>query len=127
MPSLRDVGAAWNLRPVTYSRPVWALMLALDRLPWPWGEEILTASFVARTFVRIGRLRQALTWAASQESSSRWRLAMALCSRHGRFVARSGPVGLRDPAALRPVLTVPGEEHLAPSRNGAIFLSCHLR
>jgi lauroyl/myristoyl acyltransferase len=101
-------------------------MLALDRLPWPWGEEILAASFVARAFVRTSRLRQALIWAASQESPSRWRLAMALCSRHGRFVARSGLVGLREPEALHRVLTVRGEEYLAAAPRGVIFLGFHL-
>src|SRR5947208_324806 len=58
MRSLGDLAAAWEARPRTYSRVVWALALALDALPWPWGEEILARCFVAREFVRTARLRR---------------------------------------------------------------------
>src|SRR5262245_1145060 len=50
-----DLAAAWGARPWGYSRPVWALVLALDALPWPWGEEILARGFAARAFVRLTR------------------------------------------------------------------------
>src|SRR5439155_1525435 len=66
MRSLGDLAAAWEARPRTYSRVVWALVLALDALPWPWGEEILARCFVARAFVRTARLRRALAWAGAQ-------------------------------------------------------------
>jgi hypothetical protein len=42
-----------------YSRAVWLLMLALDRLPWPWGEDILAGVFVAKAFVRVNQLKRA--------------------------------------------------------------------
>jgi lauroyl/myristoyl acyltransferase len=129
MPSLRDLGAAWAARPPDYNRVVWALVLALDRLPWPWGEEILARCFVARAFVRVTRLRRALAWASSQPAArggGRWRLARSLCSYHGRFVARSALVGIRDPETLRRHISVRGEEHLAAAGGGVILLGFHL-
>jgi len=128
MPSLRDLRAAWSARPASYSRLVWTLILALDRLPWPWGEEILAKSFVARAFVRTGRLRQALAWAAAQPSTERgrWHLARSLCAYHGRFVARSALVGIRGPEALLRLVAVRGEEHLAAAGRGVILLGFHL-
>ena len=109
MRSLTDLRRAWGARPGSYSPVVWALILALDGLPWPWGEEILARCFVARAFVRRSRFRQALAWARAQPDSSRAprRLARALCAYHGRFVARSALVGMRDP------------DTRAPSRRGA--------
>ena len=124
---LRDLRAAWA-RPPNFSRWVWPLILVLDRLPFPWGEEILTGAFVAREFLRTRRLRQALAWAAAQPSTGRgrWRLARALCAYHGRFVARSALVGIRDPEALRHLVTLRGEAHLAAAGRGVILLGFHL-
>jgi len=51
---------------------------------------------------------------------------MSLCSRHGRFVARSGLVGVRDLETLRRVFSVRGEEHLVGAGNGVIFIGFHL-
>src|ERR1700693_5391971 len=128
MPSLRDLGAAWGVRPASYSRRVWALILVLDRLPWPWGEEILARVFVLSAFVRTTRLRQALDWAAAPQSTGRgrWHLARSLCAYHGRFVARSALVGIREPETLRHLITIRGEEHLAATGRGLILLGFHL-
>lgn len=128
MPSLRDLGAAWSARPSVCSRLVWAFILALDRLPWPWGEEILARCFVARAFVRTARLRQALAWASSQPGTepARRRLARSLCSHHGRFVARWALVGMREPERLRCHVIVRGEEHLAAAGLGRILVGFQL-
>src|SRR5439155_953064 len=125
---LVDLAAAWEARPRTYSRVVWALVLALDALPWPWGEEILARCFVARAFVRTARLRRALAWAGAQPGAGRrrWSLARSLCFHHGRFVARSALVGMRDPETLRRHVAARGEEHLAAAGAGAILLGFHL-
>lgn len=128
MPALRDVRLAWKQRPASYSRPIWGLLLVLDRLPWPWGEEILARVFAARALVQTERLRRALTWAVSQPDAGRrpWSLALALCSCHGRFIARSALVGVRDAETLRRLMVVRGGEHLARARGGAILLGFHL-
>ena len=128
MRSLTNLRRAWGARPGSYSPVVWALILALDALPWPWGEEILAGCFVARTFVRRGRFRQALAWARAQPDSSvpPRRLARALCAYHGRFVARSALVGMRDPDTVRRHVAVRGEEHLAAAGTGANLLGFHL-
>src|SRR5262245_37236152 len=101
MRSLADLRLAWRARPGSYTPAVWGLILALDRLPWPWGEEIMAGCFAARAFVRRAHLRRALAWARAQcargsagpeletaaERSAR-QLALSLCAHHGRFVAR---------------------------------------
>ena len=128
MRSLTDLRLAWAARPGSYTPVVWALILALDALPWPWGEEILARSFVARAFVRRDRFRQALAWARAQPDSGRAprRLARSLCAYHGRFVARSAFVGMRDPDTVRRHVAVRGEEHLAAAGTGVILLGFHL-
>jgi len=82
MRSLTDLRLAWSARPGSYTPVVWALILALDALPWPWGEEILARSFVARAFVRRDRFRRALAWARAQPGSGRAprQLARSLCA-----------------------------------------------
>ncbi|PYO28066.1 MAG: hypothetical protein DMD86_16945 [Candidatus Rokuibacteriota bacterium] len=128
MAGRRDLRAAWAARPSVYPRRTWALILALDRLPWPWGEHIMARCFVARAFVKTTRLRQALTWASAQRSRawSRWALTLSLCSYHGRFVARSAFTGIRDLATLHQSFSLRGEEHLAAAGRGVIFLGFHL-
>ena len=64
MSAISDLRDAWAARPPSYGRLVWAPILALGLLPWPWGEEIFVAGFVARAFLKRTRLRQALAWAA---------------------------------------------------------------
>ena len=128
MRSLTELRLAWGARPRTYDPVVWALILALDALPWPWGEEVLARCFVVRAFVRRNRFRQALAWARAQlePSQAPRRLARSLCAYHGRFVARSALVGMRDPDTVRRHVTVRGEEHLATAGPGAILLGFHL-
>ncbi len=152
MRQLADLAAAWDARPWGYSRAVWTLVLALDALPWPWGEEILARGFVARAFVRVTRLRRALAWAGAQPSTRhgvdgatarhalggqrrigqeagglrRWSLACSVCRHQGLFVARSALIGVRDPEALRRIVVARGEEHLAAAGPGAILLGFHL-
>src|SRR5262245_43144101 len=115
MRSLTELRAAWRNRPGSYSRSVWALALALDVLPWPLGEEGMAGGFVARALVRPARRRQALAFAEawSGPGGPRRRLARSLCAYHGRFVARSALVGMRDPEAVRQSVRGRGEEHLA--------------
>jgi lauroyl/myristoyl acyltransferase len=124
----REMAQAWRERPPSYSPAVWALILALDRPPWPWGEELLAHAFVARAFVRFKRLRQALAWAHAQSArgGARWSLARSLCAFHGRFVARSALVGIRDAEALRGLVRVEGEAHLAAVGRSVILLGFHL-
>ena len=128
MRSLGDLAAAWRDRPASYSRPVWAVLLALDALPWPWGEEILGRAFVALATVRPARMRRARAWAAAHTEPGRGRaaLARALCADHGRFVARSALVGMRDAETLRRHVAVRGAEHLGAAGAGAILLGFHL-
>ena len=124
----RDLRAAWAARPVVYSRRAWAFLLALDRLPWPWGEAIMARCFVARALVTIGQLRRALRWASAHRStlSSRWALALASYSHRGRFVARSAFTGIRDVTALRNLTRLRGGERVVAAGRGAIFLGFHL-
>ena len=127
MPFLSRLGRLWAARPREYSRLVWSLILCLCRLPWPWGEEILAVCFVARAPLRTTRLLQALAWASAQPTrgTNRWRLARRLCACHGRFVARSALIGIREPALLRQHTTVRGADRLAAGR-GAILIGFHL-
>jgi lauroyl/myristoyl acyltransferase len=106
---------------------LWALLLALDRLPWPWGEEILSHCFVASVFMRTKRLRRALALPAVQPGTGRgrWRLVRSLCAEHGRVLARSALVGIRNVEALRRLVLVRGAEHLA-GPPGRILLGFHL-
>lgn len=103
-------------------------MRALDALPWPWGEDALAAVFAVKPFVRVRRLREALAWAAAHAPPGigRWRLALASCAYHGRFVARSALLGLRSPDALRPHVRLIGDAHLAGAPRGALLLWFHL-
>src|SRR5262245_29766534 len=107
---------------------MWASLLALDRLPWPWGEEIMARGFAVRAFGNIGRLRRALVWASAHRSTtwSRWALALASYSWRGRFVARSAFTGIRDVSALRSLVSLRGQEHVAATGRGVIFLGFHL-
>lgn len=103
-------------------------MWVLDVLPWPWGERIVAGVFVAKSFVQISLIRQALCWASAHSAGrlGRWRLALASCAHHGRAVARSAIVGLADPATLRPFLVLRGEDHLRSVSGGIILLGFHL-
>ncbi len=127
MPLLSKLGSLWAGRPPEYTRLVWALILCLHRLPWPWGEEILAGCFVAKAPLRTTRLLQALAWASARSGrgASRWRLARRLCACHGRFVARSALVGIREPDVLRRHVIVRGTERLAAG-GGVILLGFHL-
>src|SRR5262245_33911508 len=124
----RGLRAAWAGRPPVYGRWTWALILALDRLPWPLGEEILSHYLVASGLIRRGRLRRAFAWSRAHRSTARRRLGLAvsLCAHHGRFVARSAFTGIRDLQTLRRLISLRGAEHLAPGPHGAIFLGFHL-
>lgn len=121
-PGLR---ALWHVRPSYYPRALWALLLTLDLLPWPWGEDILARLFVARAFLRTTRLRQALRWAACQPRP-RWPLALALCAYHGRLVAQACMLGRRGPDELRRFVVVRGGEHLPAPGRPTILLGFHL-
>src|SRR5262245_53295624 len=130
MPRLRDLGQAWRLRPPHHSRPLWALILALDRLRWPLGEELLAWCGSMSAFVRRRRRRQALTWAVAQPrpGTRTGRMAWSIFANHGRFLARGALVGVHDPALLARHIAVRGEEHLRGSgrRRGTILIGFHL-
>jgi lauroyl/myristoyl acyltransferase len=116
----------WGNRPSLYSRSLWALMIALDFLPWPWGEDILARLFAAVALVRGSRRRLALAWASHQPGRQCWRLALAVSAFRGRWVARSSLLGLRRPADLRRQVIVRGEERLGSAPGGMILLGFHL-
>ena len=113
-------------RPRLYSRPLWAVMIGLDLLPWPWGEDILAHLFAAVALVRGSRRRAAIAWASQQPGRRAWRLALAVSAFRGRWVARSSLLGIRRPDDLRRRVAVRGEEHLAAAPGGAILLGFHL-
>lgn len=102
-------------------------MLALRRLPWPWGERILAGCFVAWTLARPRRLRQAIAWASAQPDGpgSRWRVAHGIAACEGRFMARSALLGMREPERLHRHVAVRGADRLAAGR-GLILLGFHL-
>jgi lauroyl/myristoyl acyltransferase len=116
------------MRPPQFSRAIWPLLLAADVLPYPQGEDLFARLFVAKAFVQIRPLQKALAWAASHRRPrrERWRLALACCAYHGRFVARSALVGIRHPDAFRRQIVLNGTEHLSASTKPTIFLSFHL-
>ncbi len=118
--------ALWRERPAPYSRALWALVLALDYLPWPWGEDALAALFALVGMARGSRRRAALGWAARYPERRRWPLAMRLAAFRGRWVAQAALLGVRAPADLAPRLRVEGAEWLTPSGAGTILLGFHL-
>jgi lauroyl/myristoyl acyltransferase len=101
-------------------------MIALDRLPWPWGEDILARLFAAVALVRGSRRRPALAWAAQQPGGRGVRLALAVSAFRGRWVARATLLGVRSPEALTRRAVIRGEEHLTPAPKGTILLGFHL-
>jgi lauroyl/myristoyl acyltransferase len=118
--------ARWHARQPSTSRGLWALIIGLDPLPWPWGEEILTRLFMVVGLARPSRRRRAVAWAAVQPGHGRWRLAAAICAFRGRWVARLRLLGVRSPETLRPYTAVEGEEHLTAVPGGVILLSFHI-
>jgi len=116
----------WHARQPFTSRGLWALMIGLDPLPWPWGEEILARLFMVVALARPSLRRRAVAWASVQPGRGRWRLAAAICAFRGRWVARLHLLGLRSPEELRPYTVVEGEEHLTAVSGGAILLSFHV-
>jgi lauroyl/myristoyl acyltransferase len=101
-------------------------MIALDRLPWPWGEDILARLFAAVALVRGSRRRPALAWASQQPGGRGLRLALAVCAFRGRWVARATLLGVRSPEALSRRAVIRGEEHLTTAPKGTILLGFHL-
>src|SRR5262245_12160800 len=103
-----------------------ALLWSLDWLPWPRGERVLALYWTARDLMRPGSLRQARRWAATRQAGSAgcWRLTLACVAGRARIQAAKTMVGLPGPAALRPHITIEGEEHLrAACKRGGVLLS----
>ena len=115
-------------RPAYKSRGVWPLLLLADRLPYTWGEDLVARIFVAKAFVQRRHLRSALAWAASHRARprDRWRLALACCAYHGRFVARHALVGVRHPDEFRRHVVLEGAEHIGAGDGPTVFLAFHL-
>jgi lauroyl/myristoyl acyltransferase len=105
---------------------LWILLIVLDMLPWPWGEEILAGVFMIGGLARPSRRRSALAWAEAQGTAHPWRLAAEVCAFLGRWVAQMRALGLRRPEDLRNNLVVEGREHLTAVPGGAILLGFHL-
>jgi len=129
LPPARSLVALWRLRPAhIFSRSLWPLLLALDMAPFPWGEDLLARIFVAKAFVQVRRLREALAWAASHSADrrGRWRLALSCSSYHGRFVARMALVGVRRPEEFRRRVVLEGTERLGTAGRATILLGFHL-
>lgn len=82
---------------------------------------------MARTLLRRYHRTRALAWARAHAASEREarRLARSLSAHHGRFVARSAFLGMREPEAVRDSMEVRGAEHLAAAPR-AILLGFHL-
>jgi lauroyl/myristoyl acyltransferase len=116
------------VRPPYLSRGVWPLLLLADRLPYPWGEDLVARLFVAKAFVQGRPLRRALAWAACHRARSRdrWRLALACCAYQGRFVARHALGGVRHPDLCRRQVVLERAEHIAAAGGPTIFLAFHL-
>ncbi len=124
-PEVPSFHALWQARPRRHRRIVWALLLGLDILPWPWGEDVLAFLFTVAAIARRNRWRRVFAWANSQPGRRPWPLALALCAFRGRWVARSALLGLRRPEDLRRHVIVNGAEHLA-APGGIILLGFHL-
>ena len=122
----RPLRTLWGTRPAIYSRPLWTLLVALDVLPWPWGEDILAALFAAVGLVRGTRRRTVMAWAAQQSGRRDIRLAAAVSAFRGRWVARSALLGVRRPEDFRRHVAVVGEERLAEAPGPTILLGFHL-
>jgi hypothetical protein len=105
---------------------VWALLLALDALPWPAGEDLLARLFALAAIAKPARLARAHRWGRAHAPAGAVRLALATCAFRGRWVARAALLGVREPSALRPFVRLRGEEHLAPRPRGTLLLGFHL-
>jgi lauroyl/myristoyl acyltransferase len=119
------LGRLWGDRPWIYSRGLWALMIALDVLPWPWGEDILARLFALAALAKGSRRRLALGWARQQPGYRAWPLAARVAAFRGRWVARSALLGVRGPEDMRRWTAVVGEERLCAA-GGTILLGFHL-
>jgi lauroyl/myristoyl acyltransferase len=122
----RALRALLGTRPAVYSRSLWALLIALDFLPWPLGEDILAALFAGVGLVRGSRRRMVVAWAAQQSGRRDLRLAAAVSAFRGRWVARSALLGMRRLENLRRHIVVVGEERLMEASGPTILLGFHL-
>ncbi len=134
MPSAREsrpwrpsrIRTRWRARPPDHSRALWALLIVLDILPFPWGEDVLAGLFMIVGLALPSRRRSALAWARAQGAAAPWRLAARVCAFLGRWVARTRTLGVRRPEDLRDNLVVEGREHLTKVPGAAILLGFHL-
>ena len=118
--------ARWRARPASHARRLWALLILLDILPWPRGEDILAGMFMVVGLARPGRRRRALILARAMGHTRPWRVAAALCAFLGRWVARMYLLGVRRPEDLRRILVMEGAHHLDAVPGPAILLGFHL-
>jgi lauroyl/myristoyl acyltransferase len=125
-PGREDLESLWG-GPPGYPPPLWMLLRALHRLPWPLGEDVLSAVFVAKAFVRLDHLRRDLAWASGFASGRRrWQLALTALASRGRFVARAALIGMRSADDVRRQFAVRGEELLQAVAGPIILLGFHV-
>lgn len=124
--TLARLRARWRARPPHHARSLWILLIVLDMLPWPWGENFLAGLFMLAGLASPSRRRSALAWADAQGAARRWRLAAAACAFLGHWAARARTLGFRRPEDLRDNLVVEGREHLIAVPGAAILLGFHL-
>ncbi len=118
--------ALWGGLP-GYPPRLWTLLRALHRLPWPLGEDILGALFVAKAFVKLDEFRRALSWASAFAiGPRRWRLALSLLAMRGRFVARGALVGARSANDVLSQFILQGQEHFRAVSGAIILLGFHV-
>ena len=117
--------ARWGARPLRHSRAVWALLIILDLLPWPWGEDIAAGLFMIAGLARPGRRRAALTWADATGAVQRWRRAAEACAFLGHWLAQTRALGFRSPEQFRQTLAIEGAAQL-DMPGAAILLGFHL-
>lgn len=123
---LARIRSRWRARPPDHSRSLWTLLIVLDVLPWPWGEDILAGLFTVVGLLRPKRRRPIAAWASALAPSRSRRLTVALCAFRGHQVARLRLLGFRHPDDLRRNLIVEGAEHLNAVSGAAIILGFHV-
>jgi lauroyl/myristoyl acyltransferase len=106
------------------------LVRGLRVLPWPLGEWVVAAVWVANGLARPWRRRWAWRWAARYAPGllGRWRLTLALFANEGRVLSAGALLAAGRPEAVRRRLVVEGIDHLhaAKARGGVLLVGFHV-